>query len=76
MRIINKRGNTIEKIWIDDKKISYVLVGTVGDFLEAKILTYCDYPAETWVLFPGPGCTCRTVRFGATRESVLENIPK
>lgn len=77
MRFTNRKGNTgtIRKVWSDDKQISFGLVGTVGDFLEAKILTYADYQAETWAFIPGPGST-QKAWFGATREEALANIPQ
>lgn len=77
MKFTNKRGNTstIRKVWSDDKEVWYGLVGTVGDLLEAKILTYADYPAEAWAFIPGLG-VMQKARFGATREDVISDLPQ
>lgn len=77
MRFTNRKGNTstIRKVWSDDKEVCFGLVGTVEDFLEAKILTYADYSGVTWAFLPGPGIM-QKAWFGATREEALAKLPK
>lgn len=77
MKLTKKRdySGSICKVWSNDKKVCFGLVGTVGDFLQQKILTYCDYSPETWAFIPAPG-TMQKVWFGKMRETALENLIK
>lgn len=77
MKFTLKKGDTgtIRKVWDNDKKVCYGVVGTVGDLLKAKILEYADYPAETWAFIPAPGVMYQ-VKFGSTREAALAHLPQ
>jgi hypothetical protein len=50
VKFTTKKGDTstIRKVWSNDKEVCYGIVGTVGDLLTAKILTYCDYKEDGW----------------------------
>ena len=77
MKFMKRRGDngSIRKVWSDDKEVCFGVVGTVGDLIQEGILEYADYPPETWAFIPAPG-VIQKPRFGATRESTLENLPK
>ena len=76
MKFTKAKGDksTIRKVWSDDKKVCFGLVGTIEDFLKEKIFTYCDYPKETWAFIPAPEIT-KKVSFGSTKADVLKDIP-
>ncbi len=76
MKFTKAKGekSTIQKVWSDDKKTCFGLVGTIGDLLKKKILVYCDYPEDGWVFIPAPGITIKTF-FGRTKADVLKDIP-
>lgn len=77
MRLTRRVGSedSIRKVWSDDKSQCYGIVGTVEDLTKSGILTFCDYPDETWVYLPlsqqGQEITLLEAKFGATREEVL-----
>lgn len=77
MRLTKKSNYTgsIRKVWSDNKKVCFGIVGTVGDFLHEGIFEYCDYSPETWAFIPTPG-TKQNVYFEATREAALKNFTK
>lgn len=76
MRLTKKSNYTgsIRKVWSDNKKVCFGIVGTVGDFLQEGIFEYCDYSPETWAFIPTE--VKQKLQFGKTRESVLENLIK
>lgn len=75
MKFTVKKGDesSIRKVWSDDKKVCYGIVGTVRDLLAAKVFDYCDYSPETWAFVPFPE-TNQKVWFGKTREAACANI--
>ena len=75
MKFACKKGDTstLRKVYSDNKEICYGIVGTIGDLLKAKILTYADYPKNSWCFISANEAIAKT-RFGATREVATEKI--
>lgn len=75
MKLFKKRdyAGSIRKVYSDDKKICFGIVGTVHDLLDEEILEYANYSPETWVFLPAPD-TRQKLEFGETREAVLQNL--
>jgi len=70
MKFTKKRdySGSIRKVWSDDKKVCFGIVGTVADLLEEEIFEFCAYNPETWAFLPVSG----TPVFGESRDSVME----
>lgn len=70
-----KKTSTVCRVWSDDGEVLFGKVGTVGDMVKDGALKFSDYPAEAWVFIPDLGIMQKP-HFGATRENVLEDLPK
>lgn len=73
MKITRKKNDTstIRTIWNDDKTKTLGVVGTIGDLMSAKILTYCDWPDDRWVFIP---YLKGEAKFGKTRDDVISFV--
>ena len=63
--------STICKVWNDDKSKCYGVVGTVGDLLQADILSWCDYSPTPYAFI---GVNGQTNRFGKDKEEACAEI--
>lgn len=70
----DKNTSSIRKVWNNEKKVCFGLVGTIEDFLKEGILKFCDYPKESWAFIPAPGIMLE-VTFGSTKKEAIKNIP-
>lgn len=75
LKFFKKRGydGTIRKVWTADKEVCFGLVGTVEDLLKERVLEWCDYNDDIWVLIPYLGIL-QEANFGKTREEAVSKI--
>ena len=64
---------TIRRVWTADKEVCFGLVGTVEDLLKEKVIEWCDYNDDIWVLIPYLGIL-QEANFGKTREEAVSKI--
>ena len=50
MKLLKKKGyeGTLRKVVNDERTEVLGIVGTVGDLLKERVLSYCDAPWGTW----------------------------
>lgn len=74
MKFTRKKDDvsTIRKVWDDEKKVCYGVVGTIGDFLSSGILTQSVYDKEKWLYLPKESPDKGQV--GNTQEEVVSQI--
>lgn len=75
MRLRMKKGDasTVRKVWANDLRQCYGIVGTIHDLIGHGIMTYSDYDHDLWCYIPTTGTGAISgPHFGRTRAEALE----
>lgn len=68
--------SSIRKVWSDDRKACFCVIGTVGDLLSKGIFEYADCSPEMWAFIPASGVMIQKTWFGETRKAVMKYLER